>query len=249
MLKSFLILLLERFEGLFSKNTKENIVRNVFLYPSFLFLFQLPLLIQKHWFFSIVLGGIALASLIGYFIALKHRLFCQMEYPLMLLLSCAATLLSYISFFIHDEIYNYSFILSSTVGMLIVMNIFMIFTGNTQKLLKHYIERKHLSAYNPSDLKVLDEIMLYEYIIVRHIFTGFKDLYKSYLPSSGLYIGIDFGIDFNVREANDYCRIADNYELNKSYSLLELIRYIQENDINVAEFSKDDFDVFLMNRY
>lgn len=247
MIKSFLSKVLLKIEANIPNPIKESIFRNVFLYPSVLFILLLPILVFKHPFYMSVLGGLALTSLIGYFMCLKRRLICQVEYPLMLLLLALGTLLSYIGFFIHDEVYSYMFIFSIFLGSFTTMNIFMMFTGNTKTVLNHYIEPKFLEGYSSSDLLILDQLMMEERIIVRYIFCNFKDLYKGYFIKSNLYISIDFSV-FENGESH-YCRVADNFELKNSYSLLSVIQHMQDENIKAKTFSRADFEVFEMKHY
>jgi len=247
MLKSFLSKVLLNIEAEIPTPIKENVFRNVFLYPSVLLVLLLPILAFKHPFYISVLAILAFTSLIGYFLCLKRRLICQIEYPLMLLILVLSTLLSYVGFFIHDDVYNYMFILSIFLGAFTTINIFMMFTGNTRSVLQHYIEPKFLEKYSSSDLLILDQMMMEEQIIVRYLFSNFKDLYKGYFRKSNLYIGIDFLV--YEQGDTDYCRISDNFELKNSYSLLSIIHHIKEENIKVKEFSRDDFEVFEMKNY
>lgn len=242
MIRSILTKLLFKVEARLSNNVKENVFRNVFLYPSVLLILLLPILIFKHPFYISILAFIAFISLLGYFVCLKRRIICQVEYPLMLLLLILATIFSYISSFIHDEVYNYMFIFSVCVGAFSAMNIFMMFTGQTRKILKHYIDKKFLDGFTVDDLLILEQFMKEEKIIVRFVFSNFKELYKCYLDKADLYIGIDF-------LTLDYCRISDNFEFTKNYSLLDFIQHMKEESLTVQILSNDDFKVFEMKNY
>lgn len=242
MIKSFLTKLLFQVEGKLSNRIKENIFRNVFLYPSVLLMLLLPILISKHPLYISVLAFLAFISLLGYFVCLKRRVICQVEYQLMLFLVILATFFSYIGFFIHDEVYNYMFIFSFCVGAFPAMNILMMFTGQTRKILKHYIDKKFLDGFTADDLLILEQFLQEEKIIVRFVFSNFKELYKCYLDKADLYIGIDVF-------ALDNCRISDNLELSKNYSLLDFIQHMREENLTVNILSNDDFKVFEMKNY
>lgn len=247
MFKRLLSQLFLKIESKMSHRFKETIFRNVYLYPIFILILQLPILATKHIFYSIVMVPLALLSLVGYAISLKRRVICQVEYAMMLCLLLVLTLFSYIGYFVNDELYNYMFIFLNSVGIIVLFNILMMYTGSTNAILNHYALEKFVEDYGDKDLIIFDQIMKGEYIIARYIFSTFKDLYKNYLPTSGLYIGIDYSIQGRA-SFGDY-RVADNYLLDNSYSLIDLIRHINISDIDVSRFSREDFEVFKMTIY
>lgn len=100
------ISILSKIESKMSNKFRENVFRNVFLYPLFILVFQLPVVLTLQSIYSVVLVSLAVVSLIGYFISLKCNVVSQMEYAVMLLLTAILTILSYIGFL---------FILKSTI--------------------------------------------------------------------------------------------------------------------------------------
>lgn len=247
MFRKFLLSLLLKVESKMSNGFRENVFRNVFLYPLFILILQIPILLTQHIVYSVVLISLAVISLIGYFISLKFKVVCQLEYSMMLFLMVTLTILSYIGFFIHIEVYNYMFIFLQTVGVIMAMNIMMMYCGRSKDALKHYTMTKFTSDYDKEALTILDAFVRRETILCRYVFSNFKEMYKAYIPQLDLYIGIDFshpqpsGIGHYV--------VADNFDLVNNYSLLDFIKHIKENDLNVNETTKKDFEVFMMNIY
>ena len=241
------ISILSKIESKMSNKFRENVFRNVFLYPFFILVFQLPIVLTLQGIYSVVLVSLAVVSLIGYFISLKCNVVSQMEYAVMLLLTAILTILSYIGFFIHIEVYNYMFIFLQTVGIMIAMNIFMMYCGESKKMIKHYVMNQFASGYDEKEQEILDHIIQSETILVRHTFSCFKELYKAYLPHLDLYIGVDFSIP--QPSGVGHYRIADNFDLVTSYSLLDFIKYIKDNDLKQNEMTRKDFEVFMMSIY
>ena len=239
--------ILTKLESKMSNKFRENVFRNVFLYPLLILVFQLPIVLTLQAVYSVVLVSLAVVSLIGYFISLKCNVVSQMEYAVMLLLTAILTILSYIGFFIHLEVYNYMFIFLQTVGVMIAMNIFVMYCGGSKKMIKHYVMNQFASGYDEKEQEILDHIIQSETILVRHTFSSFKELYKAYLPHLDLYIGVDFSIQ--LPSGVGHYRIADNFDLVTSYSLLDFIKYIKNNDLKQKEMTKKDFEVFMMSIY
>lgn len=247
MFRKFLLSLLLKVESKMSNGFRENIFRNVFLYPLFILMLQTPILLTQHVVYSVIFVSLAVISLIGYFISLKFKIVCQLEYSIMLFLMVTLTVLSYIAFFIHIEIYNFIFILLQSVGVITAMNVLMMYGGRSKDALKHYLMTKFTSNYDKDELGILNTLILSETILVRYIFSNFKEMYKAYIPHLDLYIGIDFS---NPQPSGiGHYVVADNFELVNSYSLLDFIKHIKDNDLNVNETTKKDFEVFMMNIY
>lgn len=246
MFKKFLSLV-TKIESKMSNGFRENVFRNVFLYPLLILILQLPILLTQQIVYTVVFVTLSLVSLVGYCLSLKAKVVCQMEYAMMLFLIIILTVLSYIGFFIHIEVYNYMFIFLQTVGFLVVMNVVMMYCGRLKDPLKHYTMLKYASNYDKEELIILDKIVLSETILVRYIFSNFKEMYKAYIPHLDLYIGIDFSSP--QPSGIGHYRLADNFELMNSYSLLDFIKHIKDNDLNVNETTKKDFEVFMMNIY
>lgn len=246
MFKKFLSLV-TKIESKMSNGFRENVFRNVFLYPLLILILQLPILLTQQIVYTVVFVTLSLVSLVGYCLSLKAKVVCQMEYAMMLFLIIILTVLSYIGFFIHIEVYNYMFIFLQTVGFLVVMNVVTMYCGRLKDPLKHYTMPKYASNYNKEELIILDKIILSETILVRYIFSNFKEMYKAYIPHLDLYIGIDFSS--SQPSGIGHYRLADNLELMNSYSLLDFIKHIKDNDLNVNETTKKDFEVFMMNIY
>lgn len=247
MFKKFLTSLLLKVESKMTNKFKEHVFRNVFLYPVVMLVLQLPILLTLHPFFSLVMIGLTCISLVGFFISLKHQVVCQIEYGMMLFFMITLTILSYIAFFINIVAYGFMFVLLISIYVIICMNVFMMYTGRTKDLLNHYVMPKFTPNYTQQELKILESIIQQETILSRFLFSLFKEFYKTYLSKIDLYIGVDFYHE-DFKGVGHY-RIADNYDMMNSYSLLDFIKHIKENDLNVNEISKDDFEVFKMNIY
>lgn len=247
MFRKFLSSLLLKVESKMSNSFRENVFRNVFLYPLFIFILQIPILLTQHVVYSVIVVSLAVISLIGYFICLKVKVVCQLEYSMMLFLMVTLTVLSYIGFFIHIEIYNFMFIFLQSVGVITAMNVMMMYGGRSKDALKHYPMTKFTSNYDKDELAILANLILSEIILVRYIFSNFKEMYKAYIPHLDLYIGIDFS---NPQPSGiGHYVVADNFDLVNSYSLLDFIKHIKDNDLNVNETTRKDFEVFMMNIY
>lgn len=247
MFKIFLKNLLLKVESKMTNRFKEYIFRNVFLYPVAMLCLQLPILLTVHPFFSLVMIGLTCISLVGFFISLKRQVVCQIEYGMMLFFIITLTVLSYIAFFINIVAYGFMFVLLISVYVIICMNVFMMYTGRTKDLLKHYVIPKFTPDYTQHELKILESILQQETILSRYLFSLFKEFYKTYLSKIDLYICVDFYHE-DFKGVGHY-RIADNYDMMNSYSLLDFIKHIKDNDLTVDEMSKDDFEVFKMNIY
>lgn len=247
MFKKFLSNLLLKVESKMTNRFKEHVFRNVFLYPLGVLILQLPILININLFFSVVLIGLAFISLVGFFISLKRKVVCQIEYGMMLFLVITLNVLAYIAFFINIVAYGYMFVLLQSINVIICVNLFMMYTGRTKPLLRHYSMSKFTPDYSQQDIKILDDFMDQETILSRFLFSLFKEFYKSYISKIDLYIGIDFYHE-DFKGVGHY-RVSDNYDMKNSYSLLAFIQHIKENDLKVSELSKDDFEVFKMNVY
>lgn len=247
MLKQYLSSLLLKVESKMTNGFRENIFRNIFLYPLLILILQLPILLTQHAVYSVIFVSLAVISLIGYFISLKSKVVCQLEYSMLFFLTVTLTILSYIGFFIHIEIYNYMFIFLQSVGVLTAINVLMMYGGRSKDALKHYTMTKFTTSYDKEELAILDKLIKSETILARYIFSNFKEMYKAYIPHLDLYIGIDFS---NPQPSGiGHYRLADNFELVNSYSLLDFIKHIKDNDLNVNDTTKKDFEVFMMNIY
>lgn len=247
MFRKFLSSLLLKVESKMSNGFRENVFRNVFLYPLFILILQTPILLTQHVVYSVIFVSLAVISLIGYFISLKFKVVCQLEYSMMLFLMVTLTGLSYIAFFIHIEIYNLIFIFLQSVGVITAMNVLMMYVGRPKDALKHYTMTKFTSDYDKEELAILEDFILRETILCRYIFSNFKEMYKAYIPQLDLYIGIDFS---NPQPSGiGHYVVADNFELTNNYSLLDFIKHIKDNDLNVNETTKKDFEVFMMHIY
>lgn len=247
MFKKFLTRLLLKVESKMTNKFKEHVFRNVFLYPVVVLVLQLPILLTLQPFFSLVMIGLTCISLVGFFISLKRQVVCQIEYGMMLFFIITLTVLSYIAFFINIVAYGFMFVLLISVYVIICMNAFMMYTGRTKDLLKHYVIPKFTPDYTQHELKILESILQQETILSRYLFSLFKEFYKTYLSKIDLYICVDFYHE-DFKGVGHY-RIADNYDMMNSYSLLDFIKHIKDNDLTVDEMSKDDFEVFKMNIY
>lgn len=237
--------LITKIESKMSNLFKENIFRNIFLYPLFILILQTPILLTQQIVYSVIFVSLAFMSLIGYFLSLKARVVCQLEYSLFLFWIVILTILSYVGFFIHIEIYNYMFIFLQTIGMMIFINVIMMYCGKSKDNLNHYTMTKFTSAYDQEDLVILNNFVSNETILCHYVFSSFTEIYKAYISQLDLYIGIDSskpqssGIGHYV--------VADNFEFLSSYSLLDFIKHIRDNDLNFNEITKKDFEVFMMN--
>ena len=247
MFKKFLKSLLLKVESKMTNKFKEHIFRNVFLYPVLMLILQIPILLTLHPFFSIIMVVLTSISLVGFFISLKRQVVCQIEYGMMLFFMITLTVLSYIAFFINIVAYGFMFVLLISIHVIICMNVFMMYTGRTKDMLKHYVMPKFTPDYTQQELKILESIIQQETILSRYLFSLFKEFYKTYLSKIDLYIGVDFYHE-DFKGVGHY-RISDNYDMLNSYSLLDFIKHIKDNDLNVKEMSKDDFEVFKMNIY
>lgn len=246
MFKKFL-LLITKIESKMSNRFKENVFRNVFLYPLFILILQTPILLTQQIVYSVVFVSLAFMSLIGYFLSLKARVVCQLAYPVFLFWIVILTILSYIGFFIHIEIYNYMFIFLQTVGMIMVINVIMMYCGESKDSIKHSAIIKFTSSYDKEDLVILNNFISNETILCHYVFSSFKEIYKAYIQQLDLYISIDSS---KLHPSGIGCYVvADNFEFLSSYSLLDFINYIKDNDLKFNEITKKDFEVFMMNIY
>lgn len=73
MFRKFLSSLLLKVESKMSNGFRENVFRNVFLYPLFILILQTPILLTQHVVYSVIFVSLAIISLIGYFISLKFK--------------------------------------------------------------------------------------------------------------------------------------------------------------------------------
>lgn len=88
------------------------------------------------------------------------------------------TVLSYIAFFINIVAYGFMFVLLISIYVIICMNVFMMYTGQTKDMLKHYVMPKFTPDYTQQELKILESIVQQETILSRYLFSLLKSSTK-----------------------------------------------------------------------